>query len=100
MLDPATVTDRSTYPAGRTPAEGVGHVIVNGTLVLENGEPTRHPGLAPSAGVIVGQRAPGREQCTRVGEESGRFPLGSATPRCPGVVTITSAVTSELLILK
>jgi N-acyl-D-amino-acid deacylase len=40
VFDPAVVTDRSTYTAGRTLAEGVDHVLVNGTLVLENGEPT------------------------------------------------------------
>jgi len=40
VFDPATVTDRSTYTAGRALAEGVDHVLVNGTLVLENGEPT------------------------------------------------------------
>jgi N-acyl-D-amino-acid deacylase len=40
VFDPATVIDHSTYAAGRTPAEGVDHVLVNGTLVLEGGEPT------------------------------------------------------------
>ena len=40
VFDPATVTDRSTYARGRTDAEGVDHVVVNGTLVLEAGEPT------------------------------------------------------------
>ena len=40
LLDPLTVTDRSTYATGRVLAEGVRHVIVNGTLALENGEPT------------------------------------------------------------
>jgi N-acyl-D-amino-acid deacylase len=40
VFDPGTVNDRSTYAAGRTPAEGVDHVLVNGTLVLENGTPT------------------------------------------------------------
>ncbi len=40
IYDPATVTDRSTYAAGRTLAEGVHHVLVNGTLALFNGEPT------------------------------------------------------------
>jgi len=40
VFDPATVTDRSTYAAGRTIAEGVDHVLVNGILVLEDGEPT------------------------------------------------------------
>jgi N-acyl-D-amino-acid deacylase len=40
VLDAADVTDRSTYAAGRVLAEGVEHVLVNGTLALENGEPT------------------------------------------------------------
>jgi N-acyl-D-amino-acid deacylase len=40
VFDPAAVIDRSTYAAGRTLAEGVDHVLVNGTLVLEDGEPT------------------------------------------------------------
>lgn len=40
IFDPVTIIDRSTYEAGRTLAEGVDHVLVNGTLVLENGEPT------------------------------------------------------------
>ena len=52
VLDPATVTDRSTYAAGRTLAEGVAHVVVNGTLVLENGEPTKAtPGRVAAARV-------------------------------------------------
>jgi N-acyl-D-amino-acid deacylase len=47
VLDPASVIDRSTYAAGRTLAGGVAHVLVNGTLALENGEPTRAtPGRA------------------------------------------------------
>lgn len=40
IFDPVTVIDRSTYAEGRTFAEGVDHVFVNGTLALENGEPT------------------------------------------------------------
>jgi N-acyl-D-amino-acid deacylase len=40
LFDPATVTDRSTYAAGRTLAEGVKHVFVNGVQVLRDGEPT------------------------------------------------------------
>ncbi len=40
VFDPVTVSDRSTYAAGRTLAEGVDHVVVNGTLALERGEPT------------------------------------------------------------
>jgi N-acyl-D-amino-acid deacylase len=40
LLDPAEVSDRSTYAAGRTLAEGVRHVLVNGVLALKDGEPT------------------------------------------------------------
>jgi len=40
VFDPTTVIDRSTYEAGRTLAEGVDHVLVNGTLALHNGQPT------------------------------------------------------------
>ena len=40
ILDPNTVVDRSTYASGRTEAEGVRHVLVNGTLALLDGEPT------------------------------------------------------------
>jgi N-acyl-D-amino-acid deacylase len=47
VLDAADVIDRSTYAAGRILAEGVDHVLVNGTLVLESGEPTgKTPGRA------------------------------------------------------
>ena len=46
VLDPATVTDRSTYAAGRTLAEGVEHVLVNGTFWLWKtaSPPARRPG--------------------------------------------------------
>jgi len=40
IFDPLTVTDRSTYAAGRTLADGVRHVVVNGTVALLDGEPT------------------------------------------------------------
>jgi N-acyl-D-amino-acid deacylase len=51
VFDPVTVSDRSTYAAGRTTAEGVDHVVVNGTLALENGEPTgQTPGRALKRG--------------------------------------------------
>jgi N-acyl-D-amino-acid deacylase len=47
VFDPLTVTDRATYSAGRTLAEGVKYVVVNGTLALEDGEPTgAKPGRA------------------------------------------------------
>ncbi len=40
VFDPVTVSDRSTYAAGRNEAVGMDHVLVNGTLVLESGETT------------------------------------------------------------
>jgi N-acyl-D-amino-acid deacylase len=40
IFDPTTVTDRSTYSRGRTLAEGVRDVVVDGTIVLRDGEPT------------------------------------------------------------
>ncbi len=47
IFDPLTITDKSTYAAGRTEAEGMTHVLVNGILALENGEPTgKTPGRA------------------------------------------------------
>jgi N-acyl-D-amino-acid deacylase len=51
VFDPARVIDRATYAAGRTLADGVEHVIVNGTLALENGEPT---GATPGRGLRRG----------------------------------------------
>ncbi|MDR3632284.1 MAG: D-aminoacylase [Isosphaeraceae bacterium] len=51
VFDPATVTDRSTYAAGRTHADGVDHVLVNGTLVLKDREPT---GATPGRGLRRG----------------------------------------------
>ncbi len=51
VFDPLTVTDRSTYAAGRNEATGVDHVVVNGTLALLNGEPTgATPGRALKRG--------------------------------------------------
>ena len=40
VFDPVEVRDLSTYAQGRALAQGVKHVLVNGTLALENGEPT------------------------------------------------------------
>lgn len=40
VFDPRTFTDRATYEAGRTLAEGMKYVIVNGMLTLDDGEPT------------------------------------------------------------
>lgn len=40
VFDPATLRDTATYDRPRSFAEGVSHVLVNGALVLESGEPT------------------------------------------------------------
>lgn len=40
IFDPAAIADRSTYADGRREAEGMAHVLVNGQLVLRDGEPT------------------------------------------------------------
>jgi N-acyl-D-amino-acid deacylase len=40
VFDPATITDHSTYANGRALAEGIRHVVVNGVLALEDGQPT------------------------------------------------------------
>ena len=40
MFDPATIQDHATYAEPHQYATGVSHVIVNGVLALENGEPT------------------------------------------------------------
>ena len=40
VFDADRVGDRSTYADGRQPAEGVEHVLVNGELVLVDGQRT------------------------------------------------------------
>jgi N-acyl-D-amino-acid deacylase len=40
VFDPAKIQDHATYTEPHRYATGVSHVIVNGTLALENGEPT------------------------------------------------------------
>ncbi|MBI5878528.1 MAG: D-aminoacylase [Chloroflexi bacterium] len=40
VFDPQTIRDHATYADGRQFAEGVSHVIVNGTAVLAGGKPT------------------------------------------------------------
>ena len=47
VFDPKTVIDKATYLEPFAYPEGIAHVIVNGRLVLEKGEPTRElPGRA------------------------------------------------------
>ena len=51
VFDPAAITDHSTYADGRREAEGMAHVVVNGRLVLKDGEPT---GATPGLGLRRG----------------------------------------------
>lgn len=49
VFDPAEIDDRATYQDPHQYAEGVRHVLVNGTVVLRDGEHTgEHPGRALS----------------------------------------------------
>jgi N-acyl-D-amino-acid deacylase len=49
IFDPATVTDKATFEKPHAYAEGVRHVVVNGRLVLRDGEMT---GLLPGGPVL------------------------------------------------
>jgi N-acyl-D-amino-acid deacylase len=44
VFDPATVAERATYEKPHQYAAGIHHVLVNGKMVLENGE---HTGQLP-----------------------------------------------------
>ena len=47
IFDPQTVIDKATYTEPFQYCEGIIHVIVNGTLVLEDGKHTgKRPGMA------------------------------------------------------
>jgi N-acyl-D-aspartate/D-glutamate deacylase len=52
VLDPAAVTDRATYTDPTRPSSGVRHLLVNGELVIRDGElvPDAYPGRAVRAG--------------------------------------------------
>jgi len=52
MFDPATIADKGTYEQPKQYAVGVSHVLVNGALVLADGEPT-----GAKAGRVVRGRA-------------------------------------------
>lgn len=58
VFDPATLTDHATYAALHQLATGVSHVIVNGALALDGGEPTGAAGGAQ----FLRQRQPDREK--------------------------------------
>jgi N-acyl-D-amino-acid deacylase len=52
IFDPSTIQDHATFEQPHQYATGMNHVIVNGTVVLENGE---HTGAKPGRAV----RGPG-----------------------------------------
>lgn len=52
IFDPAQISDRSTFENGKALAVGMEHVIVNGQLVLHNGERTK---ALPGRGLKRGQ---------------------------------------------
>jgi dihydroorotase len=51
VFDPATVLDLATFEAPTTPSAGIAHVIVNGTLVVRDGQLVK--GAMPGRGVRV-----------------------------------------------
>lgn len=53
IFDPATIADRATFDKPHAYSQGISHVIVNGSIVVENG---RHTGAKPGM-VIRGRGA-------------------------------------------
>jgi N-acyl-D-amino-acid deacylase len=51
VFDPATVRDRATYDEPCQYPDGIDHVIVNGTLVIDDGA---HTGATPGRGIRLG----------------------------------------------
>ena len=52
VFDPATVRSNATYDEPRRFPTGIDHVIVNGTLVVDDGE---HTGATPGRGIRLGR---------------------------------------------
>lgn len=59
VFDPATVIDASTYVEAAVYSTGIPHVIVNGTLVVHDGEFDTRASLQGQR-VLIGVRVPGR----------------------------------------
>ncbi|MGK2850977.1 MAG: N-acyl-D-amino-acid deacylase family protein [Candidatus Limnocylindrales bacterium] len=51
VFDPSTIRNNATYDEPRQFPTGIGHVIVNGTLVVDGGE---HTGATPGRGIRLG----------------------------------------------
>jgi N-acyl-D-amino-acid deacylase len=48
IFDPATISDRATFEKPHAYAQGISYVIVNGSIVVENG---KHTGARP--GMVI-----------------------------------------------
>ena len=58
VFDPATVIDRASFEAPMTPAAGIAHVLVNGTIVWQDGAATgARPGRALRRQAMQKERA-------------------------------------------
>ena len=53
VFDPATVRSNATYDEPRRFPDGIEHVMVNGTLVVDDGA---HTGATPGRGIRLGPR--------------------------------------------
>ena len=51
VFDPATVRMHATYDEPRQFPDGIEHVLVNGTVVVDGG---RHTGATPGRGIRLG----------------------------------------------
>lgn len=58
VFDPATIADRATFEDPHRYATGVRHVMVNGQLVVKDGE---HTGATPGRAVRRGRSGPGED---------------------------------------
>jgi N-acyl-D-amino-acid deacylase len=52
VFDPATIRSNATYDEPRAFPDGIEHVVVNGTLVVDGG---RHTGATPGRGIRLGR---------------------------------------------
>ena len=83
IFDPATVIDHSTYLEPFQYSTGIIHVLVNGKLVLEKGQPVKS---RPGRALRHGRSSSTREICSRSREIKNRPENRSQTTTSPLVV--------------
>ena len=84
IFDPATVIDHSTYLEPFQYSTGIIHVLVNGKLVLENGQPVKGSArTCPASRPVVVDR---RQASSRSRQIKNRPENGSQTTTSPLVV--------------